>query len=68
MSTEYTARQRVTFEYKPGDKENPGVALDKATKKLQFNAARPMSYADARDQAMRENPELAKAWLLDEGE
>lgn len=60
---QYTARTRVTLTHKPDAEEDVGTLLDAAAKKLQFNAARPMSYADARDQALRENPELARKWL-----
>ena len=62
----YKARARVRFNYDPESgkcDDDPGIEVDKRTQKLLMTAARKLTYTEARDAVLRDDPELAKRYI-----
>jgi len=66
MQADYTAKSHKHFNYDPGTgqvDEDPGLEVDKRTRKLLMTAARKLTYNEARDEVMERDPELAREYL-----
>ena len=64
------AERRMSFAYTPGkttdQSEDAGTKLDAEARKIQFASTKPMTYSEALHLALRQNPELSRAYFSNE--
>lgn len=65
-------KKRMSFNYTPGEVQPDsgviaGEKLDKAARIIQFSSPKPITYDEAIRQAMLDDPDTARAYVVWEG-